>query len=171
MVADSANDGAVGNRDFTDMRRIDDKLAPIGYHWFELVHAFATHPQLIVHQRRAREHGVERVLLISNVQLPGQIACLVPGAFGRPDKQSRQLRVIHHHTETELGHCDHRGGAIHDLSYRVYLLPMIMGLVITAPSQWKKLSTSGPLTLGKRYLLPPGKANHLVRKYRTDNDD
>jgi len=67
-----------------DMRRIDDKFAPVGDHRFELVHAFATYPQLIVHQRRGREHGVERVLLITNVQLPGQIACLVPGIFGDP---------------------------------------------------------------------------------------
>ena len=37
----------------------------------------------------------------------------------------------------------------------VHLLPMIIGLVTTAPSQWKKLRMSGPLTPGNRYLLPP----------------
>src|SRR5438105_3998932 len=39
----------------------------------------------------------------------------------------------------------------------VHLLPMILGLVTTAPSQWKKFRTSGPLTPGNRYLLPPEK--------------
>ncbi len=39
----------------------------------------------------------------------------------------------------------------------VHLLPMIIGLVTTAPSQWKKFRMSGPLTPGKRYLLPPEK--------------
>ena len=48
---------------------------------------------------------------------------------------------------------------------------MIIGLVTTAPSQWKKLSTSGPLTPGKRYLLSAGETDDLVRKHRTDDDD
>ena len=39
----------------------------------------------------------------------------------------------------------------------VHLWPMIFGVVITAPSQWKKFSTCGPATPGKRYLLPPEK--------------
>ena len=39
----------------------------------------------------------------------------------------------------------------------VHLWPMILGVVITAASQWKKCSTSGPDTPGKRYLLPPEK--------------
>src|SRR5438876_1219662 len=39
----------------------------------------------------------------------------------------------------------------------VHLLPMIIGLVTTAPSQWKKFRISGPPTPGKRYLLPPEK--------------
>ena len=39
----------------------------------------------------------------------------------------------------------------------VHLCPMIFGLVMMAASQWKKLRTSGPLTPGKRYLLPPEK--------------
>src|SRR5882762_5636188 len=39
----------------------------------------------------------------------------------------------------------------------VHLLPMIIGLVTTAPSQWKKFRISGPATPGKRYLFPPEK--------------
>ena len=39
----------------------------------------------------------------------------------------------------------------------VYLLPITFQLVITAPSQWEKLITSGPATPGKKYLLPPEK--------------
>src|ERR1051326_17335 len=39
----------------------------------------------------------------------------------------------------------------------VHLLPIIIGLVTTAPSQWKKFSIAGPPTPGKRYLLPPEK--------------
>src|SRR5438046_1899732 len=37
----------------------------------------------------------------------------------------------------------------------VHLFPMIIGLVQTAPSQWKKFKIFGPPTPGKRYLLPP----------------
>ena len=39
----------------------------------------------------------------------------------------------------------------------VHLLPMIIGFVTTAPSQWKKFRMSGPATPGNRYLLPPEK--------------
>src|SRR6185312_7188971 len=39
----------------------------------------------------------------------------------------------------------------------VHLLPMIIGLVQTAPSQWKKFKIFGPPTPGNRYLLPPEK--------------
>src|SRR5215831_4147337 len=39
----------------------------------------------------------------------------------------------------------------------VHLLPMIFGLVTTAPSQWKKFRIAGPPTPGKRYLFPPEK--------------
>src|SRR5436190_4614910 len=39
----------------------------------------------------------------------------------------------------------------------VHLLPIIIGLVTTAPSQWKKLRILGPPTPGNRYLLPPEK--------------
>ncbi len=39
----------------------------------------------------------------------------------------------------------------------VSLLPMILGLVMTAPSQWKKFSSSAPQMPGKKYLLPPEK--------------
>src|SRR5205814_1723774 len=39
----------------------------------------------------------------------------------------------------------------------VHLLPIIIGLVTTAPSQWKKFKSCGPATPGKRYLLPPEK--------------
>ena len=41
---------------------------------------------------------------------------------------------------------------------------------MTAPSQWKKFSSSAPPMPGNRYLLPPGKADHLVRKDRADDD-
>src|ERR1044071_8484812 len=37
----------------------------------------------------------------------------------------------------------------------VHLLPMIIGFVQTAPSQWKKFRIFGPPTPGNRYLLPP----------------
>ncbi len=39
----------------------------------------------------------------------------------------------------------------------VRFAPMITGIVIIAPSQWKKFSTSGPEMPGKKYLLPPEK--------------
>src|SRR5579871_3060291 len=39
----------------------------------------------------------------------------------------------------------------------VHLLPMIIGFVQTAPSQWKKFKISGPPTPGNKYLLPPEK--------------
>ena len=39
----------------------------------------------------------------------------------------------------------------------VYLLPIIIGLVTRAPSQWKKFNISGPLTPGNKYLFPPEK--------------
>ena len=39
----------------------------------------------------------------------------------------------------------------------VHLLPMMRGLVMTAPSQWKKCRISGPEMPGKMYLLPPEK--------------
>ncbi len=81
MVTDSPNQGAVGDRDLVDVRRIDDEFTPIGHHRFELVHAFAAHPKFIVHQRRAREHGVERMLLVGNVKRPRQIARLIPGVL------------------------------------------------------------------------------------------
>ena len=44
-----------------------------------------------------------------------------------------------------------------DLTFVPHLLPMIRGLVRTAPSQWKKCRMSGPEIPGKRYLLPPEK--------------
>src|SRR5882724_6611086 len=37
----------------------------------------------------------------------------------------------------------------------VHLFPMIIGLVQTAPSQWKKFKIFGPPTAGNRYLFPP----------------
>src|SRR6516165_4873020 len=171
MVTDSANDGAVGNRDFMDMRRIDDKLAPVGYHWFKLVHAFATHPQLIVHQGRAREHCVEGMLLISNVQPPGQIACLVPGTFGRANKQSSQLRVIHHHTETELGHCYHRGGAIHNFTHRGVFVADDHRVSDHRPEPMKEVEHFWPANPREQVLVTPGTADHFVRKHRANDDD
>src|SRR5689334_19660685 len=39
----------------------------------------------------------------------------------------------------------------------VHLFPMIIGLVTTAPSQWKKFKICGPPTPGNKYLLPPEK--------------
>ena len=38
----------------------------------------------------------------------------------------------------------------------VHLLPMIIGLVTTAPSQWKKFSTSGPADAGEEILVAAG---------------
>src|SRR5579862_3675758 len=37
----------------------------------------------------------------------------------------------------------------------VHLFPIIIGLVQTAPSQWKKFRIFGPPTPGNKYLLPP----------------
>ena len=39
----------------------------------------------------------------------------------------------------------------------VLRVPMILGLVMTAPSQWKKFNKSPPQMPGKKYLLPPEK--------------
>ena len=48
---------------------------------------------------------------------------------------------------------------------------MIIGLVTTAPSQWKKLSTSGPPTPGEEIFIAAGESNDLVREHRADDDD
>ena len=37
------------------------------------------------------------------------------------------------------------------------LVPMIIGFVTTAPSQWKKFKICGPPIPGNKYLLPPEK--------------
>src|SRR5262245_51841139 len=37
----------------------------------------------------------------------------------------------------------------------VHLLPMTLGFVMTAPSQWKKLRIRGPAMPGNKYLFPP----------------
>ena len=53
----------------------------------------------------------------------------------------------------------------------VHLFPMIIGLVTTAPSQWKKFSTSGPLDSGEEIFVSPGKADDFVRKDRAADKD
>src|SRR5215831_18487785 len=110
MVADCSDECAVGNRDLMDMRCKNDELASIRHDRFKLVHAFASHPELIVHQRRTREHGVEGVFLVRYMERPGQIARLLPGVLRRAGKKSCQLSVIYYHTKTELRYRHHRGG-------------------------------------------------------------
>jgi hypothetical protein len=49
-------------------------------------------------------------------------------------------------------------------------VPIISALVIKAPTQCDKLISSGPDTPGKEILVATGEADHLVRKYRPNND-
>ena len=53
----------------------------------------------------------------------------------------------------------------------VHLLPMIIGLVMTAPSQWKKLRISGAADAGEEVLVAAGEADDLVREDRADDDE
>ena len=48
---------------------------------------------------------------------------------------------------------------------------MIFGLVMTAPSQWKKLRISGAADAGEEVLVAAGEADHLVREDRADDDE
>ena len=55
MVTDFPNEPSVRERDFVNVRRIDDKLLTVRKDRFKLVHAFAADPEFIVHRRRTRE--------------------------------------------------------------------------------------------------------------------
>ena len=53
----------------------------------------------------------------------------------------------------------------------VHLLPMIFGVVMTAPSQWKKFRISRPGHAGEEVLVAAGEADDFVGKDRSDDDD
>ena len=48
---------------------------------------------------------------------------------------------------------------------------MIIGLVTTAPSQWKKFKMSRPGDAGEQIFVAAGKADDFMRKHRPDDDD
>ena len=105
-----------------------------------------------------REHRVKRAVLVGDVQLPREFARLDPTRLpGVPMKARRVCACSTTMQKQSFGTVTIAPARSTTLRTGVHLLPMIIGLVTTAPSQWKKFSTSGPLTPGKRYLLPPEK--------------
>ena len=59
VVAHLLDEPTVRDGNLAQMRRVDDQLAAVRDDRFQLIHAFAGDPQLIVHRRRARQNLAE----------------------------------------------------------------------------------------------------------------
>jgi hypothetical protein len=97
MVTHFQNRGPVADANFADMGGIDDQFAAIGQDRLQFVHAFPSHPKLVIHFRRAGNDGVERAVLEGNVKTAGKFAGRIPGAFRIARKQARQRFIRRHY--------------------------------------------------------------------------
>src|ERR1700736_3249657 len=161
----------MGQGDLVDVRRINDEFASVRHNRLKFVHAFAAHPEFIVHQGRGREHSVERVLLISDVKRPGQVARLIPSVLRRADKKPNQLRMIHDHAETELGHRYHRAGTIHDFAHRGVLVADDHWVGDYRPKPVEEVEHFRPAHARKKVFVTAGKPTNLMRKNRAGDND
>ncbi len=173
VIADLEQQAAVRDRYLGDVRRVDDQLAAVGHDRLELVHALAADPQLLVHLRHARQHGVKRALLVDDVRAPREFAGLGPRRLRRAADDGRRVnrRAGPPCRNTSWAPSPARPRRSTTLRTGVHLLPMIIGLVTTAPSQWKKLRMLGAADAGEQVLVAAGEADDLVREHRADDDD
>ena len=59
VIADLGDQLAESHRDLVQVRGEDDQLAAVGHDRFELVHALAGDPQLVIHRRSTAQHRVK----------------------------------------------------------------------------------------------------------------
>src|SRR6516164_1961126 len=171
MVTDLLDKSTVSERDFVNVRSVDDEFTAIRHDGFKLVHAFAADPEFIVHWRRTRKYRVERMLLVSDMQLPGQVACLIPSVLGRTRVKACQFCVIHHHAEAELRHRYHRAGVVHDFAHRSVLVADDHWVSDHRAKPVKEVQHFGPAHARKQVFVTAGKPNDFVRKNRPGDDD
>ena len=115
---------------------------------------------------------MERFVFVGDVILRESSLALSHAASGVPGKQAR--KVLFGSTTMQkqsLSTFTIAPARSTTLRTGVHLLPMIIGLVTTAPSQWKKFKICGPAHAGEQIFVAAGKADDLVRKHRPDDDD
>ena len=179
VVADLIQQVAMRVGNLGDVRGVDDDLASVGNGRLHLVHALGCRPDVIIHMGHDREHTPERPLDPDDVALGREIGRGRIGFFGCADVEAGKVGHGGLADRSEPvpapGACPPPGAldttmlrhsfgrsimlAARSITARtgVYFVPITLWLVITAPSQWVKLITSGPLIPGKKYLLPPEK--------------
>jgi hypothetical protein len=112
VIAYLIQHGAVSVRNFGDVRRIDHYLAAIGNYRFQLVHALAADPEIVIHLRHDGQDATERALYPANVDLGGEIGSRRERLFRAPCIEAGQAGIgscslLHHHCKAELGARDH----------------------------------------------------------------
>src|SRR5207244_10202016 len=85
MIADLFNDLSVSDGNLSDVRRVDDEFAAVRNDGFEFIHALACDPQIIIHLRHVREHGLERLVLVNDMNLSRYFARAIPRGFRRTE--------------------------------------------------------------------------------------
>ena len=78
------------------MRGVDNQRAAVGEYRFEFVHHLSRRPDIVVHLRCNTENRMIGLVLVNNMDVPGQIRRLSPGLGALADEYSLEL-VPHSH--------------------------------------------------------------------------
>ena len=135
VVTHTFNCFAVRDANLADVRRVDNQLAVVSQHRFELVHALAGSPQLIVHLRGTGEDGVERFRLDSDMALGREIGGGGPGLSTGPANSPLMPLLSTTMQKASFGILTIEPALSTTLRTGVHLWPMIFGVVITEASQ------------------------------------
>src|SRR5436190_10020561 len=111
-------------------------------------------------------------VFVGDMNLTGEVAGFVPGAFRRAGKKTGELLLGgHHHAEAKFVELDHRAGPIHDLSHGGPFVSDDHRVRHYRAQPMEEVQYLRSAYSGKKVFIAARKTDDFMREHRADNDD